>query len=69
MSCVEPSLAISENPPQNIQEPIPYFPMNLFSREKELYGPLQNLRIIQKNLVYIIGLSKDLIQQEVRTQI
>lgn len=69
MSCVEPSLAISENPSKTIQESIPYFPMNLFSREKELYGPLQNLRIIQKNLVYIIGLSKDLIQQEVRTQI
>lgn len=69
MSCVEPSLAISEKSPKNRQEPIPYFPMNLFSREKELYGPLQNLRIIQKNLVYIIGLSKELIQQEVRTQI
>ena len=39
-------------------------PMNLFSPVKEVYSSLQNCRIIQKNLVYIIGLSPNLIKNE-----
>ena len=39
-------------------------PINLFSPVKEVYSSLQNCRIIQKNLVYIIGLSLNLIKNE-----
>ena len=39
-------------------------PINLFTPVKEVYSSLQNCRIIQKNLVYIIGLSPNLIKNE-----
>ena len=64
MSCLEVSNPTNIPIPSNSHNSIAYLPMNLFSREKELRTPLQNMRIIQKNLVYLIGLSKDLIDKE-----
>lgn len=64
MSCLEVSNPTNIPIPSNSHNSISYLPMNLFSREKELRTPLQNMRIIQKNLVYLIGLSKDLIDKE-----
>ena len=64
MSCLDVSNPTNIPLPSNSHNPISYLPMNLFSREKELRTPLQNMRIIQKNLVYLIGLSKELIDKE-----
>lgn len=43
-------------------------PMTLFTRVDDVYSSLQNIRIIQKQLVYIIGLSNELSNSNVCNQ-
>lgn len=40
-------------------------PSNLFSLEKDIQSSLENVRIIQKNLVYIVSLPKRFLDNEV----
>lgn len=43
------------------REPLPMtLPINIFPTINEFISKMQNIRIIQKNLVYLIGLSKEL---------
>lgn len=43
-------------------------PKTLFTCVNEYFSKMQNIRIIQKNLVYLIGLSKDLAYKDVKIQ-
>lgn len=60
-----PPYSSNRNQEEERKGPYIHSPKTLFSRVDDVYSTLQNIRIIQKQLVYIIGLSNELTQSNV----
>ena len=52
--------------PINTQNNLSHIPSNLFTIEKEFQSSLENVRIIQKNMVYIVSIPPRFLDNEVR---
>lgn len=62
---IAPQKAPQDQKKEKDLPPIP-IPKTLFTCVNEYFSKMQNIRIIQRNLVYLIGLSKDLAYKDVK---